>query len=69
MTREVAVRARVMLRAIALCNHLHLLPGLRSFLFVVEANGGMFAGDDIRFTVIVNLLIVHEKLRLVKLVK
>ena len=69
MTREVAVRARVTLRAIALCDRLRLLQGLRSFFFVVEASRGTFAGDDIRFAVIVTLLIVHKKLRLVELVK
>ena len=69
MTQEVAVRARVMLRAIALCNCLCLLQGLSSFLFMVEVNGGMFAGDDMRFVVTVTLLIIHKKLHLVELVK
>ena len=69
MTREVAVRARVTLRAMALCNRLRPLQGLSSFLFVVEVNGGTFVGDDMRFVVTVTLLIVHEKLHLVELVK
>lgn len=68
VTRDLAFRAKLMLRGITLCNRLRLLQGLGSFLFSVKANGRTFVRDNMRFDVTITL-IVHEKMRLGELVK
>ena len=68
VTRDLAFRAKLMLRGITLCNRLCLLQGLGSFLFSVKANGETFVRDNMRFDVTITL-IVREKMRLGELVK
>ena len=63
-TWEFSFETKLLLRYMALCNHLCLLLGLNSFLIMVKVR--IVIGGNVRFN---NALISHKKLCLVNLVK